>query len=89
MQRVSKPLRGEPITARYHEVMTMPRSIRRPAPFGSATMVDAKEIAAFLACSPKHVRTLAEQGRMPKPVKIGRLSRWHRDAIERWLADRL
>jgi excisionase family DNA binding protein len=62
---------------------------RRPTPFGTATLVDAKEIAAFLACSPKHVRRLAEQGRMPKPVKVGRLCRWPRESIERWLQDRI
>ena len=58
----------------------------RPAPFGTATLVDANEIAAFIGCSPKHVRRLAEQGRFPKAVKVGRLRRWPRQAIEQWLA---
>jgi excisionase family DNA binding protein len=48
-------------------------------------MVDAKEIAGFLGCSSKHVRRLADKGQLPKPVKIGRLSRWPRQAIEQWL----
>jgi hypothetical protein len=58
----------------------------RPAPFGTATLVDANEIAVFLGCSPKHVRRLAKQGRFPKAVKVGRLHRWPRQAIEQWLA---
>jgi excisionase family DNA binding protein len=58
---------------------------KRPTPFGSATLVDAKEIAGFLGCSPKHVRRLADQGQLPKSVKVGRLRRWPRQAIERWL----
>lgn len=68
----------------------MPKRVtpKRPNPF-TTTMVDAEEIAGLLACSPKHVRLLAIKGAMPKPVKVGRLSRWHREAIERWLADRL
>lgn len=58
---------------------------KRPTPFGSATLVDANEIAAFLGCSPKHVRRLADQGQLPKAVKVGRLRRWPRQAIEQWL----
>jgi excisionase family DNA binding protein len=48
-------------------------------------MVDAKEIAGFLGCSPKHVRRLSDQGKLPKPVRVGRLRRWPRQAIEQWL----
>jgi len=58
---------------------------KRPTPFGSATMVDAREIAGFLGCSPKHVRRLSDQGKLPKPVRVGRLRRWPRQAIEQWL----
>ena len=47
--------------------------------------VSAQEIAKVLACSPKHVHTLAERGFLPKPVKIGSLARWPRQVIERWL----
>ena len=57
----------------------------RPTPFGSAALVDAEEIAQFLGCSPKHVRRIAERGQFPKPVKVGRLKRWPREAIEQWI----
>jgi excisionase family DNA binding protein len=58
---------------------------KRPSPFGSATLVDAREIAVFLGCSPKHVRRMAEKGQLPQPVKVGRLYRWSRQTIENWL----
>lgn len=58
----------------------------RTSPFGNDMMVDAKEIAAFMGCSPKHIRRLADDGRMPRSIKIGRLHRWHRQDIEKWLA---
>ena len=58
---------------------------KRPTPFGTAALVDAEEIAQFLGCSPKHVRCMAERGQFPKPVKIGRLKRWPREAIEQWI----
>ena len=56
-------------------------------PFDSSTtLVRAKEIAAYVGCSPKHIRKLSERGEFPKPVKAGRLLRWSRQAVERWLA---
>jgi predicted DNA-binding transcriptional regulator AlpA len=33
----------------------------------------------------KHVRRLAELGQFPKPVKVGRLRRWRRQAVELWI----
>lgn len=61
---------------------------RTSLPFDcSTTLVRAKEIAAFLGCSPKHVRKLADKGEFPKPVKAGRLLRWSRHSVEQWLAD--
>lgn len=61
---------------------------QRPAPFGSTMFVDAREIACLLGCSAKHVCRLAKQGRLPKPVRIGRLLRWSREVIEQWLEDK-
>ena len=58
---------------------------KRAAPFGPAMFVSAQEIAAVLACSPKHVHTLAERGLLPKPVKIGSLARWPKKIIDQWL----
>ena len=58
---------------------------KRPTPFGTAALVDAEEIAQFLGCSPKHVRRMADSGQFPKPVKVGRLKRWPREAIEEWI----
>jgi prophage regulatory protein len=56
-----------------------------PSPFGSTPLVDAEQIAAFLGCSVKHVRRLADLGQFPKPVKVGRLRRWCRQAVELWV----
>ena len=47
---------------------------------------DVSDIAAWLACSERHVFRMVEQGRLPKPTKIGALSRWRRETIESWLA---
>jgi excisionase family DNA binding protein len=51
-------------------------------------MVTADEIATlYLVCSTRHVRRMADSGRMPKPVKLGSLIRWPRAVIEQWIAD--
>lgn len=49
-------------------------------------LLTASELAARLRCSLRHIRRLVDGGRMPAPVRIGRLLRWDRIAIERWLA---
>jgi len=47
----------------------------------------ADDVAALLRCSPRTVRRLVQFGRMPGPLKVGRLARWRRSDVERWVAD--
>ena len=47
---------------------------------------DVGAIAELLGCSSRHVRRLADAGRMPRPVHIGRLVRWLRADVDQWLA---
>jgi len=49
-------------------------------------MLTVKDVAALLACSPRHVCRLVEAGRLPRPVKLGALVRWPRAAMESWVA---
>lgn len=51
-------------------------------------MLSVEEIANdYLGCSVRHVRRLADSGRMPRPIKLGSLTRWPRSVIERWIED--
>lgn len=45
----------------------------------------SKEVADLLKCSTRHIRRLVQQGRFPKPLKLGRLTRWQRGAIDGWI----
>ena len=54
-----------------------------PAP---AALLDVGAVAELLACSPQHVRRLADAGRMPRPLKLGALLRWRRADLDDWLA---
>jgi excisionase family DNA binding protein len=49
-------------------------------------LLDVLAVARLLDCSSRHVYRLSDAGRMPRPVRIGALARWPRQAIERWIA---
>ncbi len=48
-------------------------------------LLSADEVARLLTCSVRTVRRLADAGRMPRPVRLGRLVRWRREGIEQWV----
>lgn len=48
-------------------------------------MIDVGQVAELLNCSNKHVYRLVDLGRMPRPMKLGRLNRWRHDEIEAWI----
>lgn len=45
------------------------------------------QLAEVLSCSAKHLSRLHESGRLPKPVKIGSLTRWVAADITRWISE--
>ena len=48
---------------------------------------DGDDIANLLKASTRHVSRLADSGRMPRPMHIGRLVRWQKDIIDSWIAN--
>lgn len=50
-------------------------------------LLDLEALAALLNCSRQHARRLANEGRVPPPVRLGRLLRWDAIAIQRWIDD--
>ena len=51
----------------------------------TVAMLDVDAVAALLSCSVRHVRRLADSGRMPASVRLGALVRWNRTDIESWI----
>lgn len=49
------------------------------------SLLDVDAVAKMLGCSTRHVRRMADYGAMPRPVKLGRLIRWRRVELDRWL----
>ena len=50
-------------------------------------LLDVHSVAEQLNCSPRHVRRLADSGKMPRPVKLGALVRWNQQVIEDWIRE--
>lgn len=48
-------------------------------------LLDVKEVAALLSVSVRSVWRLRDAGDLPAPVRVGKLIRWRRDALLRWL----
>ncbi|MEX1027560.1 MAG: helix-turn-helix domain-containing protein [Candidatus Paceibacterota bacterium] len=68
--------------------MTTPHSIADSITDGRRrALLDVPAVAEFLLCSERHVRRMADAGRMPRPIKLGSLVRWNRATIEQWVAD--
>jgi predicted DNA-binding transcriptional regulator AlpA len=51
----------------------------------SDQLVDMKFITAFTGLTDKWFYKLIQDGLFPKPLKLGRSSRWLKSEIEQWL----
>jgi len=44
----------------------------------------AKQVAEFLGCSVRKVRSDDARGLLPKAIRLGRLKRWDAEELARW-----
>ncbi len=54
----------------------------------SPTMLTIKDVARLLGCSTRHVIRLAASGDIPRPVRLGRCTRWYQPKIIDYLRER-
>ncbi|MDE9442721.1 helix-turn-helix domain-containing protein [Xenorhabdus bovienii] len=52
-------------------------------------LVDMTFITTYTQCSDKWFYKLISEGRFPKPIKLGRSSRWRRSEVETWMQQRI
>ncbi|MEM8042881.1 AlpA family transcriptional regulator [Morganella morganii] len=52
-------------------------------------LVDMKFITKFTGLTDKWFYKLIQEGRFPKPIKLGRSSRWFRSEVNAWLQERI
>ena len=48
-------------------------------------LLDVSQVAGRLNCSKRSVYRLADNGKMPRPVKLGTLVRWRVEELYRWI----
>ncbi len=49
------------------------------------TLLSADELAGQLKMSPRSVWRLESAGKIPRPIRLGRLVRWSQEEITRWI----
>ncbi|MDB2178877.1 MULTISPECIES: helix-turn-helix transcriptional regulator [Citrobacter] len=52
-------------------------------------LVDMTFITEFTGCSDKWFYKLISEGQFPKPIKLGRSSRWLKSEVEAWMKQRI
>ncbi|HAE78637.1 MAG TPA: hypothetical protein DCG73_12540 [Morganella sp. (in: Bacteria)] len=52
-------------------------------------LVDMKFITQFTGSTDKWFYKLIQDGQFPKPIKLGRSSRWQKSQVEAWLQARM
>jgi len=57
-----------------------------PAEARDRLLLAVDDVARLLSCSRRNIYRLSDSGALPRPVKLGRLTRWRREDIERWVA---
>lgn len=51
----------------------------------SESLLDVKTLANVLGVSPRTIWNMRDAGRVPEPVKVGRLCRWPSSRIDDWI----
>lgn len=67
--------------------MTAPKGSSSSGDAPPRAMMSVNDVAREVGCSTRHVRRLADSGKMPAPTRLGSLIRWPRQAIEAWIAE--
>ncbi len=52
-------------------------------------LVDMKFITKFTGLTDKWFYKQIQEGQFPKPIKLGRSSRWQKSEVETWLQERI
>ncbi|WP_227631519.1 helix-turn-helix transcriptional regulator [Klebsiella grimontii] len=92
---MDNPLKTEyPVYANRHINIQIgppfPPNIEKRTRFamGDDILLSMKDITAHSGLSDKHYYSLIARGLFPRPLKIGRSSRWRKSDYEAWLNER-
>ncbi len=66
--------------------MTLTASACTSAAPESPALLDSQQVARLLNVSSRHVIRLVQRDELPRPMRLGRLVRWPRQALLDWIA---
>jgi len=72
-----------PVVFSFGETMPAPTTHSTSA---ASSLISADEFAKLLSASTRTIRRYDSAGRVPKPLKLGGVTRWRREEIEAWIA---
>ncbi|OSK09218.1 putative regulatory protein [Escherichia coli FVEC1465] len=52
-------------------------------------LIDMNYITSFTGMTDKWFYRLISEGHFPKPIKLGRSSRWYKSEVEQWMQQRI
>ncbi|ESM78248.1 hypothetical protein L388_00342 [Klebsiella oxytoca MGH 42] len=90
----NSPQTEYPVYANQHENIQigtpLPTEVEKRIHFamGDDILLSMKDITAHSGLSDKHYYSLISRGMFPRPLKIGRSSRWRKSDYEVWLNER-
>jgi predicted DNA-binding transcriptional regulator AlpA len=83
-EATARRLLGELLDEKLTPIIVAIEHTARPA--DAAGLLDRKQLAAFLQIDERSLRRLEREGAIPRPARIGgRIDRWRRSDIDRWL----
>ena len=53
------------------------------------SLIDMNYITSFTGMTDKWFYKLISEGHFPKPIKLGRSSRWYKSEVEQWMQQRI
>jgi len=53
---------------------------------GQAALITVEHVAKMLSYSTRQVYRMADVGTIPRPIKIGKGTRWRKSDIDEWIA---
>ena len=59
-----------------------------PATPPTDEMLTVRDMASLLRITTRAVHAQRSRGKLPNPIRIGRLVRWRRAEVERWLLEK-
>ncbi|HEK1094955.1 TPA: AlpA family phage regulatory protein [Proteus mirabilis] len=61
----------------------------QPTSLLDGELIDMKFITRFTKLTDKWFYKLIKDGQFPKPIKLGRSSRWYKHEVETWLKEQI